>query len=659
MNALSWRFWIAAIFAIPSVLVHVFSSGVEPYFSIGWVPIIEMILASLVVWFAGYPLILEWAHSFAKGPLNKFSLLGTGVLLAYSYSLWEVIAHLISGDAARPLPLNDLYFEPSAVITTLILLGELIGAKAIHQVIREFESSGELLPKLAHLLLPNGDERKIAVEDIRKGDTLRVNPGEMVPADGILKEGQSWVDQSEITGESMPLFKRPQDELIAGTLNGNSAFSMVVEKAQGDTLLSRILQLMKGTQLTKAPIQKTMEQMVAIFIPTILALAGVTFLVGLMLGESLSMSVCHAITLLVIASPSAIALGVSLPFMMGIGIGARHGILVQDVAALELLEKINALVIDKGGAITEGKPLLTKIFAKFPFTEVEVLRLGASVELHCDHPVARAIVAGAKLKQVGFREVSNARHIEAKGVIADLNGSRIVVGNKKLLEESGIVDGELIVKGEAWEKEGQTVVYVALEDRAIGLLAVSDSIRFTAERSIDQLHREKLRIVMATGDGKEVALAVGKRLQIDEVEAEMSAREKMKLVEEMQKRGNLVAMAGDGTNDALAIKKADVGIAMSADSDAFFHAVPIILLKSDLLGVVRAHSLSKAVMCKVNQNLIFSLGYNLVAPLFGMGFLGSILGFSVSPIAACLAMILSILAVIYNALRLKHLKLFD
>lgn len=659
IEKLKWRLWLSSLLTIPVIFLHLFPTGVEEYFSLKWISFFELILASIVVWVAGWPLMIKWWHSLQQRDFNKYTLIGFGILIAYLYSFVRSFLPVISLENIQQNFLYDLYFEPSAVITTLVLAGQFIELKAVQKTYSEIHSLTDLTPRLAHLVLPNGEERKIALEDVKKSDYLRVKPGERVPVDGRVKEGQSWINESMITGEVIPIYKRPKDKVFGGTLNGNSAFILTAEKIGGETLISQITQLIKDARLSKSPMQKITENIVKIFIPLVLAIAFFTGLIWLLLGYSIDVAVSHVIAVLIIASPSALALAIPMSMGVGIGVGVGQGILIKDCEALENLEKITTLVIDKAGTLTEGKPLLTKIFARFPYSEPEVLKLAASVETHCNHPIAQAIVSGAKLKQLSLLQTTNFQCIEGKGVIAYVDGSRIGVGNAKLLKELGIETDALDSEALKWQKDGQTVVFVALEFRAIGLLSVSDSLKFNAERAVHQLHAENLRLVMATGDTKEAAVAVGKRLHIDEVEADVLPQNKMALVQKLQRQGQNVAMAGDAESDAPALSQANVGIAMGLCTEHSINPFGISLLKSDLNGVVRAFNLSKAIMHNAKQNLLMAGIYNLIAIPLAAGVLNHLIGKDLTPVVACIAMTLSIVAVIGNALRLRYLKLFD
>lgn len=659
MDVLKRRFWLAVLLTIPEVLLHMFPLGVEAYLDMKYLPFIELALTTVVVWYAGWPIMKKAFYSFKTWQLNMFSLIGLGVFVSYAYSVAKMFWPYFFNSPLSAEHISGLYFEPSAVITTLVLLGQFLEAKALRRTTSEIQALIELNPKMANLILPDGEERKIAIEDVKKGDILRIKPGEKIPVDGTVKDGQSWINEGMVTGESLPVYKRAKDKVIGGTLNGNGSFQMIAEKIGKETLLAQMIQLVTEARQSKAPIQKMADRVAALFTPLVLLIALITWIVWTYMGASHGVAIGYAVSVLIIACPCALGLATPVSMVVGMGLGAKYGILIRDAQALELMEKVDIIVIDKTGTLTEGKPMLTKIFARFPFSDFEVLKLGASVEQYSEHPLAGCLVTGAKLKQIPLHKATNFQSINGKGVIARVDGSRVAVGNGKLLEELGIDPASLIPQAEKWQKEGQTVSFVALEYRAVGLLAISDPIKFTSERAIQQLHREKLKVMMATGDSKEAALAVAKRLNIDLVEAEVLPQDKMALVQKLQHEGSCVAMAGDGVNDAPAIAQADVGIAMGTGTDAAIQSAAITLLKGDLRGVVRARYLSSLTMCNVRQNLFLAFVYNIAAIPLAAGVLYPFLQVGLTPIAASIAMTLSSLSVIGNALRLRNSTLYD
>lgn len=654
---LKWRAALACFLTFPAVILHLFPTKMETIFFLPLLFVLDFLIATIVMLIAGWPILVKGIQSFMTGRLNMFSLVAPAVLIAYFYSVFKFLSNYLFNTSLSEM---DTYFEPSAVITTLVLLGQYVEAQAIKKTTRQIENLTMLAPYAANLLLPNGDVRKITTEDIKRGDLIRVGPGEKIPVDGDIKEGQSWVNEANITGETLPVFMRPDSRVLAGTLNGNSAFTMVAKKVGDETVLAGMIQLLASARLSRTLIQKNSDRITSYFIPSVLLIALFTGLFWTFFGPGLSEGIMHAISVLIIASPSALLIAAPLSFAVGMGLGASRGILVKETSALENMEKVTTLILDKTGTLTEGKPMLTKIFARFPFSENEVLKFASSIEKFSDHPVAQSIVAGSRLKQIHLLpNATNFQNIEGKGVIADVEGSRVAVGNSGLLLDLSIDPSALSAQAIQWQKEGLTVSFVALESRAIGLIAVADPIKFTAERAIQQLKREKIKIVMATGEAKEAATAVAKRLNIDEVYSDCLPQDKMSIVQNLQSKGEIVAMAGDGVNDAPAIDQADVGIALSSEIDPSLYNSGITLMKGDLCGVVRARILSKLTVKTAKENLFFALVYNVIAIPLAVGAFHFLFPLHLTPIIACIAMILSSLAIIANSLRLNGHILYD
>lgn len=654
---LKWRAALACFLTFPVVILHLFPSNTETSFSVLF--LIEFLIATIVVLIAGWPIFVKGIQSFISKKLNTFSLITPAILIAYFYSAWKFLSHYFYGTPISDNLYTDTYFEPSAVITTLVLLGQYIETQALKSASRQIESLTELAPYAAHLLLPNGDIRKITLEDIKKGDLLRVGPGEKIPVDGDIKEGQSWVNEAKITGETLPVFMRPDSRVLAGTLNGNNAFTMVAKNVGEETVLAGMIQLLATARLSRTLIQKKADRIVSYFIPAVILIALLTALLWTFFGPGLSAGIMHAISVLIIASPTALLLSVPLSFVVGMGLGSSRGIVVKDATALESMEKVTTIILDKTGTLTEGKPMLTKIFSRFPFSENEVLKFAASIEKFSDHHVAQSIVVGSRLKQIPLLNATNFQNIEGKGVLADVDNSRVAVGNAQLLLDLSIDPSALIPQAIQWQKEGLTVSYVSLESRTIGLIAVADPIKFNAERAIQQLKRENIKIVMATGEAKEAATAVAKRLNIDEVHADCLPQDKMAIVQNLQSKGEIVGMAGDGLKDAPAIAQADVGIALSSGIDPMIYNSGITLMKSDLCGVVRARMLSKLTMQTAKENLIAALIYNAIAIPFAAGLFYFFFPLHLTPIVACIAMTVSSLTIIGNSLRINNHILYD
>lgn len=652
---LKWRAALACFLTFPMVLLHMFPTQISSLA----LNILDFLIASIVVLIIGFPILVKGIQSFISLRLNMFSLITPAILIAYFYSGIKFLNSYLFDYSLSKNIYTETYFEPSAVITTLVLIGLYVEARALKKPARQIEKLAELAPYSANLLLPNGDIRKITTEDIKRGDLIRIKPGDKIPVDGDIKEGQSWVNEAKITGEALPIFMRPNSRVLAGTLNGNSDFTMIAKKVGEDTVLAGMIQLLATARLSKTLVQKTIEQITHYFIPAVLLIALFTALFWTFSGSGISAGIMHAISVLIIASPSALMLAVPLSFVVGMGLGANRGILIKEASALETMEKVTTIILDKTGILTEGKPMLTKIFSRFPFSENEVLKFAASVETASDHPVAQSIVSGSKLKQIHLLNATNFQNIEGKGVIAYVDGSRVIVGNAQLLLDLSIDPTALTQQAVQWQKEGLTVSYVALESRTIGLIAVADPIKFTAERAIQQLKRENIRIVLATGDAKEAASAVAKRLNIDEVHSDCLPQDKMAIVQALQSKGEIVAMAADGINDAPALDQADVGLSLSSGSDPLIFNSGITLMKGDLCGVVRARMLSKLTMQTVKENLAAALIYNAIAVPFAAGLFYFFFPVDLTPVFACIAMTLSSLTIIANSLRLSNHTLYD
>lgn len=658
-SGLKWRAALACFLTFPVILLHLFPLKLENKISLPSLFILDFLVATIIVLIAGWPIIAKGIQSFVHRRLNMFSLIAPAVLIAYFYSAFKILTNYLFYEPLSENLYSDSYFEPSAVITTLVLVGQYLEARAVKKTGRQIESLMDLAPYAANLLLSNGDVRKITTEDIKKGDLIRVAPGEKIPVDGDIKEGQSWVNEAKITGEALPVFKRPGSRVLAGTLNGNSCFTLIAKNVGEDTVLQGMIQELSIARLSKASIQKKADRIASYFIPAVLVIALLTAVFWTIFGPGISAGIMHAISVLIIASPSALMLAAPLSFVVGMGLGSSRGILVKEAMALENMEKVTTLIIDKTGILTEGKPMLTKIFARFPFSENEVLKFASSVETLSDHPLGQSIVVGSSLKQIHLLNATHFQNIEGKGVIADVEGSRVAVGNAQLLLDLSIDPSALIPQAIQWQREGLTVSYVALESRTIGLIAIADPIKFTAERAIQQLKRENIKIVMATGEALEAASAVAKRLKIDEVYADCLPQDKMAIVQNLQSKGEIVAMAGEGLNDSPALDQADVGIALSSGADPMNYNSGITLIKGDLCGVVRARILSKLTMKTVKENLFFALLYNAIAIPLAAGLFYFFFPINLTPVIACIAMTLSSLAVIGNSLRLNDHILYD
>jgi copper/silver-translocating P-type ATPase len=592
-------------------------------------PWVELVLASPVVLWAGWPIFQRaWASMVNRSP-NMFTLIGVGSGVAYVYS---VIAMALGAHGQI-----GLYFEPAAVIVCLVLLGQVLELRARSQTSSAIKALLGLAPKTARLIRPGGVEEDIPLDRVHRGDVLRVRPGERVAVDGVVIEGLSSVDESMLTGEPAPVEKAAGARVTGGTINGTGTFAMRAERVGAETMLARIVQMVSEAQRSRAPIQRLADQVSAWFVPAVMGVAILTFVIWALFGPQprLAYALVNAVAVLIIACPCALGLATPMSIMVGTGRGATAGVLIRNAEALETLEKVDTLVVDKTGTLTEGKPKLISA------TDDDVLRLAASVEKLSEHPLAAAIVAGAAERNLALAKAENFRSETGRGVGAVVDGRRIFVGRAE----------------NAGGQSGQTVVAVTIDDQPAGTLALADPIKVSAREAIDQLHRDGLRIVMLTGDNRSAADVVARALAIDEVHAQVLPEGKAGVIAQLQAQGRIVAMAGDGINDAPALARADVGIAMGSGTDVAIESAAITLVKGDLRGIVRARALSHATMRNIRQNLFFAFVYNLIGVPLAAGVLYPFFGLLLSPIVASAAMTFSSVSVIANALRLRKLAL--
>ncbi len=626
------RFWLS----VPTSAVLL---GIM-FFGMHW-PWLELALASPVVLWAGLPIFERAWASIANRSLNMFTLIGAGAGAAYLYSLIATVAPGIFPASLRNHAGElALYFEPAAVIVCLVLLGQVLELRARSQTSSAIKALLKLAPETARRLKADGAEEDVPLDQVHPGDLLRVRPGERVPVDGLVAEGSSFVDESMITGEPVPVEKAPGSRATGGTVNGTGAFVLKAERVGADTLLARIVTMVSEAQRSRAPIQRLADRVSAVFVPAVIGVAMLTFAVWALVGPQprLAYALVNAVAVLIIACPCALGLATPMSIMVGTGRGATAGVLIRNAEALERLEKVDTLVVDKTGTLTEGKPKLVRA------GDLEVLRLAASVETLSEHPLAAAIVAGALERKLVLSKADKFESAPGQGVTAVVDGHRVSVGKPARPEDEP-------------HDAGQTIVHVAIDGQPAGTLGLADPVKPSAREAIESLHRDGLRIVMLTGDNRSAAEVVARTLGIDEVQAGVLPDGKADAVAKLQAQGRIVAMAGDGVNDAPALARADVGIAMGSGTDVAIESAAITLVKGDLRGIVRARALSKATMRNIRQNLFFAFIYNVIGVPLAAGVLYPFLGLLLSPIVASVAMTFSSVTVIANALRLRKLAL--
>ncbi|MEA2929092.1 MAG: P-type Cu+ transporter [Hyphomicrobiales bacterium] len=654
------RFWIGLALSVPVVVLemgaHVIGAHrwIDPTLS-NW---IQFAFATPVLW-AGWPFFVRGAQSLATRNLNMFTLIAMGTGVAYLYSAAATLAPGIFPVAFRAHGAVAVYFEAAAVITVLVLLGQVLELRARQQTSGAIRALLDLAPKTARRVGADGTEEDIALDQVAAGDILRVRPGDKIPVDGAVTEGRSSVDESMVTGESMPVTKDKDARVIAGTLNATGSLLMRAEKVGRDTMLAQIVQMVAAAQRSRAPIQRLADHVSGWFVPLVIAVALAAFAAWAAFGPEprLAYALVAAVSVLIIACPCALGLATPMSIMVGVGRGAQSGVLIKNAEALERLEKVDTLVIDKTGTLTEGKPKVVAIIPARSFDETAVLRHAASVERLSEHPLASAIVAAAKERNVGLAPVTGFDSPTGKGAIGTVEGRRVVLGNAAFLSELNIATAGLNGQAEELRHDGATAIFIAVDGKAAGVIAIADPIKATTAQALRALAADGLRIVMLTGDNRTTARAVARRLGIGEVAAEVLPDQKAAAVETLRRQGRVVAMAGDGVNDAPALAAADVGVAMGTGTDVAMESAGITLLTGDLTGIVRARHLSRAVMRNIRQNLLFAFIYNAAGVPIAAGLLYPLFGILLSPIIGAAAMALSSASVVGNALRLRGVKL--
>jgi Cu+-exporting ATPase len=621
---------------------------------------IQLVLSTPVVLWGGWPFFQRGWMSIVSRSFNMFTLIAIGTGVAYLYSF---VATLIPGIFPPSLRGHGgsvaVYFEAAAVITVLVLMGQVLELRARAQTSGAIRALLGLTPKTARRICHHGREEDVPLDSVRRGDRLRVRPGERVPVDGVVIEGHSAVDESMITGEPIPVEKTEGSRVTGGTVNGGGSFVMRAERVGGETLLAQIVRMVSEAQRSRAPIQRLADVVASYFVPAVVIVAMLTFVVWAYAGPHprLAHALVNAVAVLIIACPCALGLATPMSIMVGTGRGARDGVLVKNAEALEILEKVDTVVVDKTGTLTEGKPRVISVIAVGRHDESELLAIAASLERASEHPLAAAIIAAAKERRVEIEPVSEFRSHAGRGVRGRASGRQVALGNRTLLEELGIEVGDLSVRAEDLRRQGQTLVFVVIERSVAGMIGVADPIKESTLQAIQMLHRDGIRIVMLTGDSRATAEAVAKKLGIDEIEAEVLPEQKELVVKRLQEQGHIVAMAGDGINDAPALSRAHVGIAMGTGTDVAMESAGVTLVKGDLRGIAKARRLSRGTMRNIRQNLFFAFFYNTVGIPVAAGVLYPVFGILLSPMIAAAAMSFSSVSVVGNALRLRRIVL--
>jgi Cu+-exporting ATPase len=658
------RFWISLILTIPILLVamgEMIAGPEHPFVLSGRAPIwIQFLLSTPVVLWGGWPFFRRGWASIVNRRLNMFTLIAVGTGSAYLDSLVATLFPWIYPESFRPHGGQPaVYFEAATAITTLVLLGQVLEIRARNRTTAAIRALLRLAPKTARLAREDGADQDIPLEQVKHGDRLRVRPGEKVPVDGVILEGSSSVDESMVTGEPIPVEKSKGTVVTGGTVNGTGSFIMRAERVGKDTLLAQIVRMVSEAQRTRAPIQRLADRVSSYFVPGVVMAAIVTFVVWAWIGPPprFAYALVNAVAVLIIACPCALGLATPMSIMVGTGRGAMAGVLIKNAEALEMLEKIDTLVIDKTGTLTEGRPRLSALVSVPPWTETELLRVAASLERGSEHPLSTAIVSAAEQEGLRLSEAGDFRSIPGMGIIGRVDGHMVALGNRGLLDQLRIDPEGLIGKAEELGRGASSIVFLAIDGRPAGLLTVSDPIKESTPEAIRMLHQDRVRLVMLTGDSRATAEDVAQRLNIDEVRAEVMPAQKGDVVKGLQAQGRIVAMAGDGINDAPALAQAHVGIAMGTGTDVAIQSAGITLVKGDLRGIARARRLSRGTMRNIRQNLFFAFVYNSLGIPVAGGILYPLFGLLLSPMIAAAAMTFSSVSVISNALRLRRLKL--
>jgi Cu+-exporting ATPase len=654
------RFWISVALTVP--LLAIAMAGMVAQIAVGprllnWV---ELGLATPVVLWAGWTFFQRGWASVVNRSANMFTLIAMGIGVAYVYS---VVATVVPGILPASFRGMDgaahVYFEAAAAITVLVLLGQVLELRARSQTSSAIRALLDLSPKIARRLRADGGEEDVTLDHVQPGDRLRVRPGEKVPVDGVVLEGTSAVDESVITGEPIPAEKGPGSRVVGATVNGTGALVMRAERVGSETLLAQIVRLVSQAQRSRAPIQRIADRVSAWFVPAVIGIAVATFICWAIFGPQprLAYAIVNAVAVLIIACPCALGLATPVAIMVGTGRGARAGVLIKNAEALEILQKVDTLVVDKTGTLTEGKPRVMSVLPADSGEQSELLRLGASLERGSEHPLAGALVRAAEERKLALVAASEFRYLTGRGVTGRVGGREVSAGNERLFAELGIEAASLLTRAQSLRKEGQTVIQVAVDRKPVGVIGIADPIKKSTPQAINELRAAGVRVVMLTGDSRATAEAVARRLGIEEFEAEVLPEKKSEAVRRLQVQGRVVAMAGDGINDAPALAQAEVGIAMGTGTDVAMESGSVTLVKGDLRGILRARRLSQATMRNIRQNLFFAFIYNSLGVPLAAGVLYPFFGVLLSPIIAAAAMSFSSVSVITNSLRLRKVEL--
>jgi P-type Cu+ transporter len=664
LDDMTRRFWISAIFTIP---LAIYAMGdlipgrpLEGLLPEGWSQWGQFILAVPVVLWGGWPFFVRGIRSVRTMNLNMFTLISLGVGVAFVFSLVAtalpgIFPHAFRNDAGEV----SVYYEAAAVITTLVLLGQVLELRARSATSGAIRALLELTPPTANRIMADGQEEEVSVDDVQTGDRLRVRPGEKVPVDGEVVEGRSNVDESMITGEPIPVEKAAGDLVTGGTVNGTGSIIMAATRVGEDTMLSQIVRMVAEAQRSRAPIQKLADTVAGLFVPAVVVIAIITFIVWAILGPhpAMAFAIVNAVAVLIIACPCALGLATPMSIMVATGKGAQTGILIKNAEALETFEKVDTIVVDKTGTLTEGHPKLVTVEPIEGLAEADFLAYAAAIERGSEHPLAQAIINGAEERGAVRLDSSDFESVTGEGAQGRVDGKLFAIGNAKMMRRVGAFDDALKARAESYRRDGQTVMFAALDGKPAGLIGVADPIKETTPEAINALHKANMKVVMLTGDSQATAEAVARQIGIDEVEADVSPEDKNRIIRELQSKGAVVAMCGDGINDAPALAQADIGIAMGTGTDVAMESASVTLVKGDLRGVARAQRLSRATMVNIRENLFFAFIYNSLGVPVAAGVLYPFFGLLLSPIIAAAAMSLSSFSVIANALRLRSVKL--